>query len=94
MALALRAHAVQVARPDGQVLDICGTSEGSAAAALSTGAALVAAAAVWRSLSIEWDKTVLYNETNPAGNESGGLLLVAAWLGFLAWRAAGRRPAA
>ena len=49
-------------------------------------AALAGCAAIWRSLSIEWDKTVLYNETNPAGNESGGLLIVALWIAILAFK--------
>ena len=42
-------------------------------------------AAYW-SLGIEWHKTVLYNETNPSGNESGGLLIIALWFGILAWK--------
>ena len=45
----------------------------------------LACAASW-SLGIEWQKTVLYNETNPSGNETGGLLVVAIWFGILAWR--------
>ena len=51
------------------------------------GTAVVAliVAGCW-SLGIEWEKTVLYNETNPSGNESGGLLIIAAWFGVLAWR--------
>lgn len=47
---------------------------------------LALGAAVYRSLSIEWEKTVLYNESNPSGNESGGLLIIGLWMGVLAWR--------
>lgn len=54
---------------------------------LYVGACLLAlGAAAFRSLSIEWAKTVLYNESNPSGNESGGLLVIAIWMGILAWK--------
>ncbi len=36
--------------------------------------------------SIEWDHKILYNPDNPAGNETGGLLIIAIWFGLLAWR--------
>ncbi len=42
-------------------------------------------AAYW-SLGIEWHKTVLYNEENPSGNESGGLVIIAIWFCVLAWK--------
>ncbi|MBW2697674.1 MAG: hypothetical protein JRE70_14440 [Deltaproteobacteria bacterium] len=45
-------------------------------------AAFIAAAVRMR--SIEWEKTIFYNETNPAGNETGGLLIVGVWFAFLA----------
>ncbi len=48
--------------------------------------AALAAAAI-RVAAIEWDQPIFYNETNPAGNEVGGLLVVAAWLALLARRA-------
>ncbi len=51
-------------------------------------ALLTLAAAIYRSLSIEWGKTVLYNHNNPAGNESGGILIVSLWMGFLWWKSA------
>jgi hypothetical protein len=41
-------------------------------------------AAVIRVQDIEWDKTVLYNESNPSGNESGGLLILGIWFLVLA----------
>jgi len=46
-------------------------------------AALVAAAV--RLQGIEWEKAVLYNENNPSGNETGGLLVVAIWMILLIW---------
>ena len=36
--------------------------------------------------SIEWDHKILYNPDNPAGNETGGLFIIAIWFGILAWR--------
>lgn len=42
--------------------------------------------AIYWSLGIEWEKTVLYNKDNPSGNESGGLLVIAIWFGVLAWK--------
>ena len=42
--------------------------------------------AVYWSLGIEWHKTVLYNETNPSGNESGGLIIIGVWFAVLAWQ--------
>lgn len=50
------------------------------------GSAVAAGVAVVRSLDIEWQKTVLFNDGNPSGNETGGLLIIAGWLGFLAWK--------
>jgi hypothetical protein len=50
------------------------------------GALATLGAAVYRATDIEWEKSVLFNETNPSGNETGGLLIVALWLGFLAWK--------
>ncbi len=50
---------------------------------LSLAAAAFVAAMV-RSTSIEWGGTILYNETNPAGNETGGLAIVGLWFVFLA----------
>ena len=47
-------------------------------------AALLAAAG--RSISIEWHKAILSDETNPSGNESGGLLIIAFWMAILAWK--------
>lgn len=40
--------------------------------------------ALIRASAINWDASVLYNETNPAGNEAGGLLVVGLWLFYLA----------
>jgi len=42
--------------------------------------------ALYWSLGIEWHKTVLYNESNPSGNESGGLIIIAIWFGLLTWK--------
>ncbi len=56
------------------------------------GTVAVLAAAAIRVTAIEWDQPIFSNETNPAGNETGGLLIVAAWLALLAqraWRATG-----
>ena len=60
---------------------------------LGLGALGCLVAAGIRASNIEWDKTVLYNESNPAGNEAGGLLICALWLGLLAWRRAATREA-
>ena len=51
--------------------------------AMISGVALIAA--VIRLQSIEWDHTILFNPNNPAGNETGGLLVIAVWMGLLAW---------
>ena len=54
------------------------------------GAALAVVGAAVRSTSIEWDSAILYNESNPAGNETGGLLLVAVWMiALTVWAARG-----
>lgn len=42
---------------------------------------------IYRFTAIEWEKTVLFNEGNPAGNEAGGLFIVCLWAGFLWWKA-------
>lgn len=42
-------------------------------------------AAVVRVQAVEWHKTILYNPDNPSGNETGGLLVVALWMGVLTW---------
>lgn len=42
-------------------------------------------AAYW-SLGIEWEKTILHNKNNPSGNETGGLLVIAIWMGVLTWK--------
>ena len=52
----------------------------------ASGAALALVAGLIRLTDIEWQKQIFYNETNPAGNETGGLLVVACWLAVLAWR--------
>ena len=44
--------------------------------------------AAFRSLEIDSTAGILNNPHNPAGNETGGLLLLALWLAFLGWRAA------
>lgn len=31
-------------------------------------------------------KPLLFNENNPAGNEAGGLLVIAVWFGVLVWK--------
>ena len=41
--------------------------------------------ALIRATSINWDEPIFYNEANPAGNESGGLLVVGLWLIVLAY---------
>jgi len=42
-------------------------------------------AAIIRVQGVEWSHTILYNPNNPSGNETGGLLVVAIWMGILAW---------
>ena len=42
--------------------------------------------AVYRFTAIQWEGRILYNENNPAGNETGGLIIVALWAGFLWWK--------
>jgi len=54
-------------------------------------AAAAGAAAIVRATAIEWDGPILYNPSNPAGNETGGLLIVAIWLAVLAWHSTSRR---
>ncbi|MEE3326731.1 MAG: transmembrane 220 family protein [Myxococcota bacterium] len=49
-------------------------------------AALSAGVALFRLSQIDWNASLINNPTNPAGNEAGGLLLVAAWLFFLGTR--------
>ncbi|MEM7356576.1 MAG: transmembrane 220 family protein [Acidobacteriota bacterium] len=39
-----------------------------------------------RARAIEWGSSLFYNESNPAANESAGLLIVAVWLAVLAWK--------
>ena len=53
---------------------------------LLAGAAFTVVGALIRATAIEWDGPLLYNEANPAGNETSGLLIVAAWLALLGWR--------
>ncbi|MBW2362877.1 MAG: hypothetical protein JRG84_18415 [Deltaproteobacteria bacterium] len=50
------------------------------------GAGTAFAASIVRMRSIEWGGTIFYNETNPAGNETGGLAIVGLWLSLLAIR--------
>jgi hypothetical protein len=56
------------------------------------GAGMAVVAAAIRATAIEWGEPILYNESNPSGNETGGLLIVAVWLALLASRARGQRP--
>jgi hypothetical protein len=49
-------------------------------------AAIALIATVVRFLDIDWSGPLLFDETNPAANETGGLLIVCLWLGFLGWR--------
>ncbi|WP_435895953.1 transmembrane 220 family protein [Oceaniferula spumae] len=42
-------------------------------------------AAVVRVQGVEWSREILYNPDNPSGNETGGLLVIAVWMGILAW---------
>ena len=41
--------------------------------------------ALIRATFISWDVPIFYNELNPAGNESGGLLVVGLWFIILAY---------
>jgi hypothetical protein len=50
-------------------------------------ATITLAVAILRATDIQWGQVILYNEHNPAGNETGGLLIVASWLLLLAWQA-------
>lgn len=49
-------------------------------------AAFSVVGALFRLADIEWNASMINNPSNPAGNEAGGLLLVAAWLFFLGAR--------
>ena len=42
--------------------------------------------ALYRFTAIQWGGKILYNENNPAGNETGGLIIVALWAAFLWWK--------
>ena len=48
-------------------------------------AAVAVAAAGWRLPAIDTGSRIFANASNPAGNETGGLLIVALWLAWLAW---------
>ena len=52
------------------------------------------AAAGYRSTVIEWDGPILCDATNPAGNETGGFLIVGIWFLYLAAAAWGARKKA
>lgn len=52
-------------------------------------AACAFVAAAIRFTSIDWNAKIFYNETNPAGNETGGLMIVSFWFAFLALRSGG-----
>ena len=39
---------------------------------------------LFRIRAVDWDGVIFYNETNPAGNETGGLMIVTIWLLVLA----------
>jgi hypothetical protein len=52
-------------------------------------AACAFVAAAIRFTSIDWNARIFYNETNPAGNETGGLMIVGFWFAFLALRLGG-----
>jgi hypothetical protein len=52
-------------------------------------AACAFVAAAIRFTSIDWNAKIFYNETNPAGNETGGLMIVGFWFAFLALRPGG-----
>ena len=60
---------------------------------LLAGAGLALVASLIRATAIEWDAKIFYNESNPAGNETGGLMIVAIWLGFLCWKRKAPMPA-
>ena len=59
----------------------------------AVGAAAAALTAVARAMAIDWRSNILYNESNPAGNETAGLLIVTLWLLLLAWRPPASRQA-
>jgi hypothetical protein len=68
----------------------------SAFKALPTWFYLVAAVAfcahaILRGIHIQPERTILFNEDNPAGNETGGLILLTAWFGFLTWQSTRRQ---
>jgi len=44
------------------------------------GAGLAIVHAILRATAIQFEKTILYNPSNPAGNETGGLIIVCLWL--------------
>ena len=46
---------------------------------------LAVVGALIRATSISWGDRILYNPTNPAGNETGGLIVVGLWLAALAY---------
>ncbi len=52
-------------------------------------AACAFVAAAIRFTSIDWNARIFYNETNPAGNETGGLVIVGFWFALLALRLGG-----
>ena len=58
------------------------------AALYAAGSAVAVTAALVRARGIDWTGPILYNESNPAGNETGGLLVVGLWLAALAWSTA------
>lgn len=47
---------------------------------------LILANGIYRFTAIQWGGKILYNEQNPAGNESGGLFICGIWLIFLGWK--------
>ena len=52
----------------------------------SGGAILALAHACLRLLAIQMERGIFFVPDNPAGNETGGLLIVAVWLGALAFK--------
>lgn len=54
-------------------------------------ATLIILNALYRFTAIQWEKTILYNEENPAGNETGGLLITSIWFTVMAWRMGPKR---
>ena len=57
-------------------------------------ALLAIVAAAIRVSSIDWNADIFNNESNPAGNEAGGLLIVGLWFAFLALRRRAADPPA